>query len=268
MGAQRARGGDGGGDRHRPRREGPGGATLPVLISPSGGRLALWSNGGFWAVPGDDRTDEAIAGGAGDRLAAGEDGGGCARGGEDPQAAPRTPARAAAEPCSRASRRSATGHSTSLFPASVPGARRSRSSTASAAAQYRWRRSAPGACCRWTSPRRARATRLRSGEFVERPAPAAAARRARDGHARLPLRRAVAVDTRRRYARAASGRCTEIFGLADLRHWLPSERLVAGSDSGNFVSTSASSRRLCATSGRCRSSPTASRSQAACSTRW
>ena len=27
----------------------------------------------------------------------------------------------------------------------------------------------------------------------------------------------------------------EIFALEDLRHWLPSERLVAGSDSGNFV---------------------------------
>jgi leucyl-tRNA synthetase len=27
----------------------------------------------------------------------------------------------------------------------------------------------------------------------------------------------------------------EIFALADLRHWLPSERLIAGSDSGNFV---------------------------------
>jgi leucyl-tRNA synthetase len=27
----------------------------------------------------------------------------------------------------------------------------------------------------------------------------------------------------------------DIFALADLRHWLPSERLVAGSDSGNFV---------------------------------
>jgi leucyl-tRNA synthetase len=27
----------------------------------------------------------------------------------------------------------------------------------------------------------------------------------------------------------------EIFALSDLRHWLPSERLVAGSDSGNFV---------------------------------
>jgi leucyl-tRNA synthetase len=27
----------------------------------------------------------------------------------------------------------------------------------------------------------------------------------------------------------------EIFALGDLRHWLPSERLVAGSDSGNFV---------------------------------
>ena len=27
----------------------------------------------------------------------------------------------------------------------------------------------------------------------------------------------------------------EILALADLRHWLPSERVVAGSDSGNFV---------------------------------
>ena len=27
----------------------------------------------------------------------------------------------------------------------------------------------------------------------------------------------------------------EILALPDLRHWLPSERLVAGSDSGNFV---------------------------------
>jgi leucyl-tRNA synthetase len=31
------------------------------------------------------------------------------------------------------------------------------------------------------------------------------------------------------------GSLEEILALADLRHWLPSERLVAGSDSGNFV---------------------------------
>ncbi|MGD0455170.1 MAG: class I tRNA ligase family protein [Solirubrobacteraceae bacterium] len=31
------------------------------------------------------------------------------------------------------------------------------------------------------------------------------------------------------------GSLEEIFALPDLRHWLPSERLVAGSDSGNFV---------------------------------
>src|SRR6185437_7127246 len=31
------------------------------------------------------------------------------------------------------------------------------------------------------------------------------------------------------------GTLEEIFALADLRHWLPCERVVAGSDSGNFV---------------------------------
>jgi len=34
---------------------------------------------------------------------------------------------------------------------------------------------------------------------------------------------------------AREGTLEEILALADLRHWLPSERLVAGSDSGNFV---------------------------------
>ena len=36
-------------------------------------------------------------------------------------------------------------------------------------------------------------------------------------------------------AGAREGSLEEIFALGDLRHWLPSERLVAGSDSGNFV---------------------------------
>src|SRR4029077_12603094 len=36
-------------------------------------------------------------------------------------------------------------------------------------------------------------------------------------------------------AGAREGSLEEILALADLRHWLPSERLVAGSDSGNFV---------------------------------
>ena len=34
---------------------------------------------------------------------------------------------------------------------------------------------------------------------------------------------------------SASAPLEEILALPDLRHWLPSERLVAGSDSGNFV---------------------------------
>ena len=36
-------------------------------------------------------------------------------------------------------------------------------------------------------------------------------------------------------AEARARSLEEILALADLRHWLPSERLVAGSDSGNFV---------------------------------
>jgi leucyl-tRNA synthetase len=36
-------------------------------------------------------------------------------------------------------------------------------------------------------------------------------------------------------AEAREDSLEEIFALPDLRHWLPSERLVAGSDSGNFV---------------------------------
>ena len=57
----------------------------------------------------------------------------------------------------------------------------------------------------------------------------------RDRHARLPLRRAVAVDPRVRPAEAREEPLEEILALPDLRHWLPSERVVAGSDSGNFV---------------------------------
>ena len=59
---------------------------------------------------------------------------------------------------------------------------------------------------------------------------------ARDRHAGLPLRRAVAVDPGvRPTRRSGRARLEQILALPDLRHWLPSERLVAGSDSGNFV---------------------------------
>ena len=62
------------------------------------------------------------------------------------------------------------------------------------------------------------------------------ARTPRDRHARLPLRRAVAVGPRlRARAEARDETLEDILALPDLRHWLPSERVVAGSDSGNFV---------------------------------
>ncbi len=60
----------------------------------------------------------------------------------------------------------------------------------------------------------------------------------------------------------------EILALPDLRHWLPSERLVAGSDSGNFVFDQRTVTKALRDIGRSPSWPTASRSPAACSTRW
>ena len=59
---------------------------------------------------------------------------------------------------------------------------------------------------------------------------------ARDGHAGLPFRRPLAVGPRLRAAGVrARGRLSRSSRCADLRGWLPTERLVAGTDSGNFV---------------------------------
>ena len=56
-----------------------------------------------------------------------------------------------------------------------------------------------------------------------------------DRHAGLPLRLVLALGPGLRSAGERDKPLEEIFALEDLRHWLPSERLVAGSDSGNFV---------------------------------
>ncbi len=61
----------------------------------------------------------------------------------------------------------------------------------------------------------------------------------------------------------------EIFALGDLRYWLPSERLVAGTDSGNFVFDQRIVTKALRDIGPLRvPRATASRSRGACSTRW
>ncbi len=93
-------------------------------------------------------------------------------------------------------------------------------------------------CCRSTSARPAPATRWRSSsEFVQTTCPVLRrARPARDRHARLPLRRAVAVGSGVRAPEARESRRSRRSSRSrTCARWLPSERLVAGSDSGNFV---------------------------------
>ena len=126
LGAQRARGRDDPADRHRPQRRRTRAAircrviVSPLVDSRFGATVVL-------GIPGADHADEVIA----ERLGLAER---PIRG--RPPTAARPPRRR------RSPRRrgppSATAHSTSPSPASAPGARRSRSSTARAAARSRW----------------------------------------------------------------------------------------------------------------------------------
>jgi len=60
----------------------------------------------------------------------------------------------------------------------------------------------------------------------------------------------------------------EILALADLRYWLPSERVVAGSDSGNFVFDQRIITKALRDIGPLEFLAEASHSRAASSTRW
>ena len=262
LGAQLPRGRDDPGDRHRPRRcSAPAARALPVLVSP-----LVDSRFGATAVLGVPAQDRSRRG---DRAAA------RARARATTSASRRAgcaaPARRAVRPAVHA-RRSATAPPTSRSPASARGERRSRSSTASGAAPCRCRASSCRCCCRSTSPRPGTGNPLAElEEFVQhdlselrRPGPA------RDRHARLPLRRAVAVDpgvrARRRRARSTLEEILALPGPAPL-----AALRAPGGGLGQRqlrVRPADRRRRRCATSGRWRSWPTASRSRAACSTRW
>ncbi len=166
--------------------------------------------------------------------------------------------------------RFATGQPTSRSRGSARGARRSRSSTARSAAPCRCRGAAAGAAAAGHAPDGRRQPAGRAGGVRQHHLPTLRrSRPARDRHARLPLRRALAVDPglrARRGARAAPSR----------RSWrsrtcatgCPPSAWSPARTAATSCSTSASSPRRCATSGRSSSSPTASRSPAACSTRW
>ncbi len=92
----------------------------------------------------------------------------------------------------------ATAPPTSRSPASATGGRRSRSSTASDAGRSRSLSRSCRCACRATSSRPGKATRSPSAPTSSTSLPALRrAGQARDRHPRLPLRRAVAVDTRR-----------------------------------------------------------------------
>ncbi len=203
---------------------GPGGDDLPVLVSPLVD--ARFGPTAAFGIPAVDDADRDIAG----RIARvpapaepAEDGGRVTA--RPPARPPRWPAPA---------RPSATGPTTSRSRASAPGARRSRSSTARSAVPCRCPRPICRWCCRATSSRPAKGTRWPSGRTSSTSsAPPAAAR---------PSARptpSTATSTRSGSGCPAAvppaDRAEQMFEHPDLQEWLPSERLVAGGDSGGFV---------------------------------
>ena len=92
---------------------------------------------------------------------------------------------------------------------------------------------------------------------------------ARDRHARLPFRRALAVDPRVRAPGASeSARWRRSSRWRISASGCPPSGSSPARTAATSCSTSGSSPRPCATSARSPSSPTASPSPAACSTRW
>ena len=143
--------------------------------------------------------------------------------------------RALRRPRSRApARRPATAPTTSRSPASAPGAARSRSSSARSAGRCRCPRPTCRWCCPATCSRPAKGNPLAERpDFVDVECPkcGGAAKRETDT---LDCH----FDALWLWVPAAvppEGRDEQMFTHPELQEWLPSERLVAGNDSGGFV---------------------------------
>ena len=201
--------------------------SLPVLISPVvDGRFGATA---VLGIPERDHTDAMIA----ERLGTAHppSTGPTRRRGGRAAAGPHAAPRGLVQPC-------AIGPMTSRSRASARGARRSRSSTARPAARCRW----PPSSCPVLLPLDITPDRNRQpAGRVARSSSRRPARAATGPRAARPTR-STATSTRcgcgcrpacRR--RRAARPLEDILALADLRHWLPCERVVAGSDSGNFV---------------------------------
>ena len=241
-------------DTHRTLPSPAGGEPLPVLISPVvDGRFGATA---VLGIPARDRTDALIAG----RLSLppeepasqespaesgdGNHGKGRVRDrdrgadSESERDRDRTESRTAPRRWRDCARRCATAPTTSRSRASARGERRSRSSTASAAAR---RCRSPMSSCRCCFPLDLHPTGTGNPlaeceDFVQTTCPSCGgpARRETDTldchFDALWLWVPVCVPPAER-----TRPLDEIFALNDLRAWLPCERVVAGSDSGNFV---------------------------------
>ena len=238
LGAQRARGRDDPADRHRARRSRPGAArALPGDHLPARGR-PLRRRPRCSGVPDRRPHRRGRRGAPRPRRASRR------RRAED--AAAGGPAAASAAVRYRA-------FDFAVISASARGARRSRSSTARAAAPCRCRASSCPVVLPLDIRRPARATRWPScEEFVNTTCPSCGGPGApRDRHARLPLRRAVAVDPGVRAAGGARGRRSRRSSRwRTCATGCPPSGSSRARTAATSCSTSGRSRRRCATSAR------------------
>ncbi len=234
-----------------------GGDPLPVIVSPMvDGRFGATA---VLGIPEHDRTDAVIA----ERLF-----------GVRQTWRMRTPPRSLRPPQqtvpAQSTRRCATGPTTSRSPGSARGARRSQSSIARAAGRCRSAsEQLPVILPLDLTPTGTGNPLAEREDFVHTTCPACGESATRETDTldchfdALWLWVPVCVPPEER-----EQSLEHILALEDLRAWLPCERVVAGSDSGNFVFDQRTVTKALRDIGPLEFLATASRSRAACSTRW